>query len=113
MRVIRAPQRARRSAVSPTVVRMLDSCCSEIARRAVNGAEWWDELTAMLRAQQVDLVAVEAIGGHERGSVNALQGAGISVDQNTRTEHSHRAPGSSRKPEALLQQMAVELLVVP
>lgn len=57
----------------------LDVCCGEIARRLVNDVKGWDELSEMLKAQHVDLVVVEATGGYERGSVCALQDAGISV----------------------------------
>jgi transposase len=58
----------------------LDVCCGDTdARRLTNAVEGWDELTAMLLAAQVDVVAVEATGGYERGVVCALQGAGLCV----------------------------------
>jgi hypothetical protein len=64
----------------------MDSYFSEVARRAANGTELWKELTAMLRAQEIDVVAMKAIEGYKRGSVYMLLGAGASVDQNTRTK---------------------------
>lgn len=57
----------------------LDVCCGDTARRLVNDAIGWDELTAMLSAAHVDLVVIEATGGYERGPVCALQDAGIAV----------------------------------
>jgi transposase len=57
----------------------LDVCCAGDARRVVNDARGWDELTAMLRSARVDLVVVEATGGYERGLVCALQDAGLCV----------------------------------
>jgi transposase len=57
----------------------LDVCCGELARRMTNDAQGWDELTAMLRGAQVDLVVIEATGGYERGVVGALQTAAIAV----------------------------------
>jgi transposase len=66
----------------------LDLCCGEIERRLDNDASGWDEAIAILRAQQVDLVVVEASGGYERGLVNALQGAAIAVARvNPRQAH--------------------------
>lgn len=51
---------------------------------AVNSCEWpmprWgDALIAKFTAANVDLVALEATGGYERGFVAALQGAGLNV----------------------------------
>jgi transposase len=57
----------------------VDVCCGELERRMVNDASGWDELTAMLRGAQVDLVVIEATGGYERGVVCALQDQGIAV----------------------------------
>lgn len=57
----------------------LDVCCGEQQRRLTNDASGWDELTAMLRDLQVDLVVLEATGGYERGAVYALQEAGFAV----------------------------------
>jgi len=57
----------------------LDVCCGDLERRLANDASGWDELTAMLKAAQVDLVVIEATGGYERGAVCALQDAEIAV----------------------------------
>lgn len=57
----------------------LDMCWGHVERRVSNDARGWDELTAMLRSADVDLVALEATGGHERGLVCALQGVGVCV----------------------------------
>ncbi len=57
----------------------LDVCLNTLAVRVANDANGWDELTAKLKAADVDLVALEATGGYERGLVCALQGAGITV----------------------------------
>lgn len=57
----------------------LDACVGSDACRVPNDAQGWDELTAKLRAANVDLVVIEATGGYERGLVCALQGAGIVV----------------------------------
>lgn len=57
----------------------LDVCLASQARRLVNDAAGWDELTAMLSTANVDLVVVEATGGYERGLVCALQRAGVAV----------------------------------
>jgi transposase len=57
----------------------LDGCCGGEQRRVPNDAHGWDELTAMLKAANVDLVVLEATGGYERGLVWALQGAGMCV----------------------------------
>ena len=57
----------------------LDACWADVELRVANDASGHDELTATLKAADVDLVMVEATGGYERGLVCALQGAGIAV----------------------------------
>lgn len=57
----------------------LDVCLGTVDRRVANDANGWDELVAMLQRAGVDLVALEATGGYERGLLCALQGAGIAV----------------------------------
>ena len=57
----------------------LDVCLGTLEQRLANDANGWDELTAKLKSAAVDLVALEATGGYERGLVCALQGAGIAV----------------------------------
>jgi transposase len=57
----------------------LDVCVANDVCRRANDAAGWDELTATLRAVNVDLVVVEATGGYERGLVCALQTAGLAV----------------------------------
>jgi transposase len=57
----------------------LDACWAGVELRVANDASGWDELTAKLKAAEVDLVLVEATGGYERGLVCALQGGGITV----------------------------------
>jgi transposase len=57
----------------------LDLCCSEQQRRLTNDDRGWDELTAILRGFDADLIVVEATGGYERGAVCALQEAGFAV----------------------------------
>src|SRR5262252_3575364 len=57
----------------------LDVCVVNDVHRRANDAVGWDELTATLRAANVDLVVVEATGGYERGLVCALQAAGLAV----------------------------------
>jgi len=57
----------------------LDACWVSEQQRLVNDASGWDELIAMLRRADVDLVVVEATGGYERGLVCALQSAGVAV----------------------------------
>lgn len=57
----------------------LDVCVGTVEKRVANDATGWDELTAKLKAAQVDLVVLEATGGYERGLVCALQGASIAV----------------------------------
>lgn len=57
----------------------LDVCLAGEQRRLDNDASGWNELIAMLRAAQADLIVLEATGGMERGVVCALQGAGMQV----------------------------------
>ena len=57
----------------------LDVCCGDLVQRLANDAHGWDELTASLKAVQVDLVVFEATGGYERGALRTLQNAGITV----------------------------------
>ena len=57
----------------------LDACSGARELRVVNDASGWNELIAGLRADDIDLVVVEATGGYERGLVLALQEAGIAV----------------------------------
>lgn len=57
----------------------LDVCLGTLAQQVANDADGWDVLIAMFKDAQVDLVALEATGGYERGLVCALQGAGIAV----------------------------------
>lgn len=57
----------------------LDVCCACDERRVPNDVQGWDELAAMLRSADVDLVVVEATGGYERSLVCALQDAGLCV----------------------------------
>jgi transposase len=59
--------------------RHLDACVGSDACHVANDAQGWDELTAKLRAANVDLVVIEATGGYERGLVGALQSAGVTV----------------------------------
>ena len=53
----------------------LDACWAGVELRVANDASGWDELTAKLKAAEVDLVLVEATGGYERGLVCAHGGA--------------------------------------
>ena len=55
----------------------LDVCLGTLQQRLANDANGWGELTAKLKAGEVDLVVLEATGGYERGLVCALQGAGM------------------------------------
>src|SRR5205807_9289641 len=48
-------------------------------QRFTNDARGRDELTAILRGLNADLIVVEATGGYERGAVCALQDAGFAV----------------------------------
>ena len=57
----------------------LDVCLGTEHQRVANDAAGWDVLTAKFKESGVDLVALEATGGYERGLVCALQGAGIAV----------------------------------
>ena len=57
----------------------LDLCCGDQQRRFSNDAHGWDELTAMLRGMDADLIVVEATGGYERGVMCALQAAEFEV----------------------------------
>ena len=57
----------------------LDVCLGTLAQRVANDADGWGVLIAMFKHAQVDLVALEATGGYERGLVCALQDAGIAV----------------------------------
>ena len=57
----------------------LDVCLNTLEQRVTNDANGWGELTAKLKAAEVDLVVLEATGGYERGLVCALQSAGIVV----------------------------------
>lgn len=66
----------------------LDVCCRDEHWQFDNDARGWDELAARLRAQEADLVVVEATGGYERGVVCVLQDAGLSVVRiNPRQSH--------------------------
>jgi len=57
----------------------LDVCFNGQTYRVANDAQGWDELTAMLRQAQVDLIVLEATGGYERGLLCALQSAQLCV----------------------------------
>jgi transposase len=57
----------------------LDLCCEDLEQRLGNDAAGWNEVIAIVRARQVDLVVLEASGGYERGLVCALQAAHIQV----------------------------------
>jgi transposase len=57
----------------------LDACWLTEDQRVANDAAGCNELTARLRAANVDLVVLEATGGYERLLVCALQAAGITV----------------------------------
>ena len=57
----------------------LDACWGEHELRVGNDAAGWGELTAKLKASQVELIVIEATGGYERGLVCALQEAGLLV----------------------------------
>ena len=50
-----------------------------VLARVANDAQGWDELIAKLKGVNVDLVALEANAGFERGLMCALQDAGITV----------------------------------
>ena len=57
----------------------LDVCLGTQMRRVSNDAAGHDELIAMCRQADVDLVLLEASGGYERAVVLALQEAGLCV----------------------------------
>lgn len=57
----------------------LDLCCEDLEQRLGNDAAGWNEVIAIVKARQVDLVVLEASGGYERGLVCALQAAQIQV----------------------------------
>lgn len=66
----------------------LDACWGDCEERVTNDEPGWKELIARFKADQVDLVLVEATGGYERGIVCALQRAGLSVARvNPRQSH--------------------------
>jgi transposase len=57
----------------------LDACSGGRELRVANEASGWNELIAGFKADDVDLVVVEATGGYEKGLVLALQHAGVTV----------------------------------
>src|SRR5690349_21135704 len=57
----------------------LDVCCFDQEKRFGNDRRGQDEVTAVLRDLNADVVVVEATGGYERGVVSALQEAGFAV----------------------------------
>ena len=57
----------------------LDAAWADRSERVGNDAGGWDALAAKLQADDVDVVALEASGGYERGVACALQLAGLSV----------------------------------
>lgn len=57
----------------------LDACWSTNELRVGNDAAGWEKLVAMFKAEQIDLIVLEATGGYERGLVCALQEAGLAV----------------------------------
>ena len=57
----------------------LDAAWADRSERVGNDARGWDALAAKLQADGVDVVALEASGGYERGVACALQLAGLSV----------------------------------
>jgi transposase len=76
----RAAERAQRPNAGIDVSKQhLDACWATQELRLGNDTSGWSELIAKLKADDVDLVVVEATGGYERGLVLALQGAGITV----------------------------------
>ena len=54
-------------------------CLGAVERRVANDADGWDVLITMFQQAGIDLVALEATGGYERGLVCALQSAGMTV----------------------------------
>jgi len=57
----------------------LDVCWGAKQLRSGNDCTGWEELIAKLKADNVDLVVIEATGGYERGVLLALQAGGIAV----------------------------------
>ena len=57
----------------------LDVCLGSADQRVLNDANGWSGLVALFKANNVDLVVLEATGGYERGLVCALQLAGVNV----------------------------------
>jgi transposase len=57
----------------------LDVCLGDEKLRVANEPQGWDELTAKLKALDIDLIVIEATGGYERGVVCALQDAQLCV----------------------------------
>lgn len=57
----------------------LDACWANQELRVSNETDGWNELITKLQASNVDLVAIEATGGYERGLVCALQHARLCV----------------------------------
>lgn len=57
----------------------LDLCCGQRQQRVTNDDQGWDELTAILRELNADMIVVESTGGYERGVMCALQQAGFAV----------------------------------
>ncbi len=57
----------------------LDVCWESNQQRLSNDTAGWGELIAKLKADEVDLVVVEATGGYERGLLLALQQADVAV----------------------------------
>jgi transposase len=57
----------------------LDACWGAEQLRMTNDPVGWGALVSKFKEAKVDLVALEATGGYERGIVAALQGAGFDV----------------------------------
>ena len=57
----------------------LDAAWADRVERVSNDADGWDALAAKLKADGVDVVALEASGGYEKGVACALQLAGLQV----------------------------------
>jgi transposase len=57
----------------------LDACWGVEQLQVTNDAVGWDALVAKFSAARVNLVALEATGGYERGFVAVMQGAGFDV----------------------------------
>ncbi len=76
----RAAERAQRPNAGIDVSKQhLDACWATQELRLGNDTSGWNELIAKFKADDVDLVVLEASGGYERGLVLALQSAGITV----------------------------------